>query len=146
MHNDIRLEIRSASRLLQAVRGLAKGYLEAYGFSASRVEEGVLALNEACANVMRHAYDGCEEEHFVLRFSASEDWIEIELRDEGCPAPREKVARPLGKCNDTDRLTPGGLGVPLMYTVFDEVDFAPGLEKGNRVVMRLRRPATNEAV
>ena len=52
----------------------------------------------------------------------------------------EMVALACTNLADDALILVGGLGVQLMYRVFDEVKFSPGREKGNRVVMRLKRP------
>jgi anti-sigma regulatory factor (Ser/Thr protein kinase) len=78
---------------------------------------------------------------FRIAFRSNDEWLEIELVDSGDPAPPEVFQR---KSRDTppdlSALEPGGLGVHLIYEVFDEVTFCSGPEVGNTVTMRLRRP------
>lgn len=141
MATDLQMELRSDPRLLRAVRGMVRAYVASYGFDADRQDEVVLAVDEACANALRHSYQGDQSGIVRLRFDADEDWVQIELMDEGLPCPEEKT-RP--KVQDgvpsIDDLVPGGLGIGLIHEVFDEVAFAPGADRGNRVTMRLRRP------
>jgi anti-sigma regulatory factor (Ser/Thr protein kinase) len=66
---------------------------------------------------------------------------EREVRDSGKPAPRDKIVQKgLPEISDHSEITPGGLGVQLMYKVFDKVDFCPGKTRGNCVTLRLKRP------
>jgi anti-sigma regulatory factor (Ser/Thr protein kinase) len=111
-----------------------------FGFTKERCHEVMLAVDEACTNAMRHSYDGRTNEMLVLSLRSNADWVEIELRDEGRPAPPEKTCRKTVAPPDPESLRPGGLGVQLIYEVFDEVTFTPGEREGNCVSMRLRKP------
>jgi len=135
---DIRVELASDPRLLQAVRRLVHGYLGAYGLPADRCDEVVLAVDEACANSIRHSYGGRREGTLRLSLRCEGQDIFIVLRDQGKPIPAEFTAARELAPPDLDTLTPGGLGVGLIYRVFDEVDYRPGKERGNCVTMRLR--------
>ena len=110
------------------------------GFDEDRCNEIVLAVDEACTNAVRHSYAGREDEKLVLRLRADASWFEVELRDEGRPAPRECQQPKHAAVPDKDALVPGGLGVRLIHTVFDDITYTPGDVKGNQVRMRLKRP------
>ena len=137
---DVHLEIVSDARLLQSIRGLVSGYLKGFGYSQDRINEVVLAVTEACSNSIRHAYSGSNKGVLDLTLHSDDSFFEIILQDRGKSANPEQVARRSAKAPDPETLTPGGLGIQLMYEVFDNVEFAPDLDEGNRVVMRLKRP------
>lgn len=136
---ELRIEVLSHPKFLRPVRGVVRSYLETYSLPQERIGEVVLAVDEACANAIRHSYAGETEHRVTLSFGADASWIEITLRDEGAPAPIESVQRKVGT-QEPCELKPGGVGVQIMYAVFDEVEFCPGQERGNCVTMRLRRP------
>ena len=71
--------------------------------------------------------------------------IEFIVKDEGVPVALEKCERRAVPAPDPTSLMPGGLGVQLIYSVFDEVEFHPGKTSGNRVVMRVKRPEKKTA-
>jgi serine/threonine-protein kinase RsbW len=139
MDNDLRLEFRSDPQLLQVVRSVTRSYLAALCLAEERCDAVVLALDEACANAIRHSYGNRVDQRIFLAFRADDDWVELVLNDEGCTAPPEKVRRKPASVPDPETVKPGGLGVQLMYDVFDEVAYAPGMHRGNCVTMRLRR-------
>ncbi len=116
-------------------------YVREAGYDEERTDEVVLAVDEACTNSMRHSYFHRPDGIVYVKISSSEYWIEIEVRDDGAPAPASCLQRKELCAPDPDDLRPGGLGVQLIYRVFDEVEFEPGVERGNRVRMRLVRPA-----
>ena len=138
--DDIHIDLVSDPRLLASVRGLIRTYLVNEGFSNDRAGEIVLAVDEACTNAMRHSYGGKPEGRLRLTVRSHDGAIEFILKDKGIPVPLEKCGRKDLAAPDASSLTPGGLGVQLMYSVFDEVTFRPGKTSGNRVVMRIQRP------
>jgi len=137
---DVRMTIASDPRLLEAIRGLIRGYVSGLQFPFERVEEIVLAVDEACSNAMRHSYCGCADGLIELELTSDSNNVAIELRDAGIPVPRECLERRPPAPPNLETLRPGGLGIQLIYEVFDEVEFHPGAERGNHVCMRLRRP------
>jgi anti-sigma regulatory factor (Ser/Thr protein kinase) len=144
--DDIRLEIASDARLLCALRALVRTYVGLQGFPFERADEVVLAVDEACTNAIRHSYGGSTDRSIELTLRSLDDGIEIVLRDEGTPASRERLAQRELTPPEPGTVVPGGLGVQIMYRVFDEVTFEPGEDAGNRVTMRLKRPPVRDAV
>ncbi len=140
---DMRIEVSSDPKLLRAIRGLVQGYISRFGLSSDRVADAVLAVNEAYSNSIRHSYGNEPSGRVELVFRSSHDEIEVELRDEGIPSTRERLARISLAPPELSSLKPGGLGVQFIYQVFDETEYHPGQEQGNRVVMRLHLPDGN---
>ncbi len=138
---DVSVEVASDPLLLGPVRSLVRTYLEALGIGQDLRDDAVLAVDEACTNSIRHAYGGpCDRSYWITLRSAP-DWVEIELRDEGNPAPASKLERKeLAPPPGQEHVVPGGLGVQLIYSVFDDVTFCTGEDSGNCVTMRLKRP------
>jgi serine/threonine-protein kinase RsbW len=91
-----------------------------------------LAVEEACTNVIEHAYRGKGGE-LNITFEARGRDVVLTVRDHGRPFAPEKVVAPDTSLPLTQRRI-GGLGLHLMYQLMDEVrfDFAEG---GNTLVM-----------
>ena len=137
---DFVVIMRSDPGLLRCVRGLVRQFVLGGGFSEEKADEVVLAVDEACANSIRHAYNGDAQLPVIMSFNRDAAWTSIEVRDHGRPAPRERVQKCLDDVDHEHQLTPGGLGVPLMKKVFDIVTIEPGAEGGNVVALRLKNP------
>jgi serine/threonine-protein kinase RsbW len=144
MRKDLQLEVLSDPALLASVRGLMRAYLAGQGYGKDQAQEVVLAVDEACANAIRHSYEGRPDGTVSLELRSNEAWTEVCLEDSGIPAPPERLARKELTPPTVESATPGGLGVQLMYQVFDEVRFQPGEKRGNCVIMRLKRPQRKE--
>lgn len=141
MDKNLRIEIQSDPRMLRAVRGMVRGYLESLDFTEDCVGSVVLAVDEACANAMRHSYQNDPQQRLTLRLSSDDHGVEIVLRDQGIPAVVEKMIGETSRNPVCLRaLNPGGLGVRIMCEAFDEIVFRPGKKRGNCVVMRIGRP------
>lgn len=135
---DLQIELRSDARWLRAVRGLVRGYLETCGIEAERAGNAVLGVDEACANAMRHSYDGDETRKIALALRSTAEFVEITLRDDGTPAAPEAIRRRQVETPSPHTVQPGGRGIQILYEVFDEVDFRPGRHSGNCVTMKLK--------
>ena len=124
---------------------MVRRYVTSFGFPRDRVDDVVLAVDEACSNSIRHAYEGRSDARLDLCLCSDNGVLEFVLRDRGTPAPADRVARKELETPDLDALQPGGLGMGLIHAVFDEVEFTPDAARGNRVVMRLKLPEREDS-
>lgn len=118
---------------------MIRSYLINQGVQDDKVQELVLAVDEACTNAIRHAYRGAPDQFLELSMDSRDGWIELVVHDDGIPAPYDRVRRKSEEDILAEALTPGGLGMHLIYNVFDDVAFMPGDGQGNTIVMRLRK-------
>jgi anti-sigma regulatory factor (Ser/Thr protein kinase) len=78
----------------------------------------VLGVDEACTNVIRHAYDLRDDQPIALSVEALGTCVRMRLRDYGEKTPSHKMR---GR-NHVD-VKPGGLGLHLIRNGFDRVDY-----------------------
>ena len=139
MDRDLRLEVRSDPKLLTSIRSLVRKWVESWDVGSTKAGEVVLAVDEACANAIRHAYQGRADGRVELTLHAEPDHLEFQVSDRGVPCPPECTRqRPL-EYPVADEVKPGGLGIQLIHRVFDEVEFCAGEDGGNCVTMKLKR-------
>ena len=78
----------------------------------------VLGVDEACTNIIRHAYHLRDDQPIALSLEAKSDCVCMRLRDYGKQRPPEEMQ---GRAHDI--IKPGGLGLHLIRNAFDKVDY-----------------------
>jgi sigma-B regulation protein RsbU (phosphoserine phosphatase) len=129
-------ELRFPARAgeLRAVRAAVRTALDAQDVAPELRDKLVLAVDEACTNVIRHAYCGECDQTIALQVSREHDMLVFELRD-SAPAvdPAQIQARDLSECK------PGGLGVAFIDALMDDWKLEPAADgAGNILRMRKR--------
>lgn len=125
----------SDPRLLLFVRTLAGEGASAAGFSDDERGRIELAVVEGFSNVIRHAYKDRHDEPILLRLRAPDGLFALEIEDRAQFVDPSKIAsRPL------DQVRPGGLGVHLMKTTMDVVDYRKNEHGGTTLTLSKRRP------
>jgi sigma-B regulation protein RsbU (phosphoserine phosphatase) len=116
------------------LRGVRERMLECAtrcGCSAAIARDIVIAVDEACQNIIRHAYAGQEAGEVVLECRHVGDDLEVLLEDFARAVDPATI-----KPRELDDVRPGGLGVHFIRTVMDTVDFQPSpTGSGNRLRM-----------
>jgi len=79
----LQLELPADARLLPRTRRAVSGYLEDVGAEAEDRADVVLALDEACANVIRHAFPTGVAGTIRLRAEIAEDAVTVQVEDNG---------------------------------------------------------------
>ena len=97
-----------------------------------------LAVDEACTNIIEHAYRGSHDGEIECTCDARDDDLTIILRDHGRPFDVASVPEPDLKADLEDRKV-GGLGVFLIHKLMDDVRFEPLGKSGNVLTMVKRR-------
>ena len=77
------MSLPADERLLRATRRAMAAYLEEFVASADTIDDVVLALNEACTNVLKHAFPKMNAGTFRLRADLSTDEVVVEVVDDG---------------------------------------------------------------
>jgi anti-sigma regulatory factor (Ser/Thr protein kinase) len=125
---------------LAAVRTAIESLCTEGGFDAKATGEIGLVVNEAIANVIRHAYGSVSNMPIHLKAQLKGNGpateIEVTIRDWG----NGKSPTASGKPTPPDPLTPGGLGLICMHKMMDQVLFTPQA-RGMLLTMRRKRTA-----
>jgi anti-sigma regulatory factor (Ser/Thr protein kinase) len=132
------IEIRTTSDpiYLSIVRAVVERMCQLVDFPPVEQRKIVLAVDEACANIIRHTYHGDTSQSIEICCKDSEDLLEIVLRDCGPPLDLERIVP-----RRLDEIRPGGLGTHFIRSVMDEVNYAHREGGGNtlRMVKRLQK-------
>ena len=107
------------------------------GFDSRALYEIQLAVDEAFANVVHHAYQGAEPGEIEISCLLDEDGLTVQVRDWGTGFDPDNVEEPDVEACLEDR-TLGGLGLFLVKQVMDDVEFTCDEEVGNELSMTKR--------
>jgi anti-sigma regulatory factor (Ser/Thr protein kinase) len=126
----IDIRIPSDPRLLVVVRDVVARFCDLVECSEEDQRRIVLAVDEACSNIIKHTYLGDSCRTIDVSCSGDTERIEIVLRDCGPPVDIKRV-RP----RNLDEVRPGGLGTHFIRSIMDEVEY--GYEEGCGNVLRM---------
>ena len=130
----LRVSFPARAESLAEVRAAVNRTLLALAMDARVLARIVLAIDEACANIIRHAYRGCSEGRIELRIERHRGRLRFRLRDHapavdpGCLKPRD-----LSVCR------PGGLGINIIDETMDHWRLRPLKRRCGNVLTMVRR-------
>ena len=116
-----KIEFASHPGNLSSVRALVRQFAAAACLSDADIDLIVLGIDEACTNIIRHAYKREETRPIGLSCEQVQGTLRFRLRHYGPDGadPTQWAGRAL------DTVHPGGLGLHLITTAFDKVDYLP---------------------
>lgn len=130
------LELRVPARADQ-LRGIREAVREgalACGCTPDCAADVVMAVDEACQNIIRHAYGGSPSGEISLEIRRQGDELIFLLRDFA-----ETIDVAAVKPRDLDDVRPGGLGTHFIREVMDEVTFLPPPSGGGNLLKMVKR-------
>ncbi len=102
----------------------------------------MLAVDEACTNIIKHAYKSFPEGEIVIHLKFDHKKLTVEIKDYGKAFEPELIPPPdLQKYYRQRRI--GGLGMYLMKTLMDEVKYVSIPGKYNQVLLSKNINTTN---
>jgi len=114
------LKIRSDPSQIAAVRKAVEEVGAAGGLDRASVADVGLCVNEALANVMRHAYGGAKDRPILVSAHCQDGRLVVTIRDWGNGVnPASLPPRPY------DPLEPGGLGLICLQRMMSDVKYLP---------------------
>jgi len=113
------LQITCQTVSLCTARDYVENWAKYAGFDDVTVGQIVLACDEATTNVYRYAYGG-KPGLLTYHTSIEDNHLVFQLVDQGTPVDLARI-----KGRELDDLRPGGLGVILLRSVFQEVHYEP---------------------
>ena len=130
------LELRFPARAdrLKLVRGGVRAAARMCGFNDATAQSIVLAVDEACQNVIVHGYKGRADGEIVLGVFRRRDGILVRLRDFAPPVDPAKI-----KPRALDDIRPAKLGSHFMYEIMDSVEYRPSPDGTGNLLEMIRR-------
>lgn len=126
----IEMKIPANPKFLKVIRLWVRLISEVVGFSVEESNNIALGIDEACSNIIKHAYKKPTRLPIEIGCHIYNDRVEFLLHDFG-----EKMNLAEIKSRDLNDIRPGGLGVHLIKSVMDEVVYDNSSEIGNQLLL-----------
>jgi len=126
--------VKSTTDNLALIREFTKSAAEESGFPDETTGKIVLAVDEACTNIIKHAYKYSSNGDINIRIKFEKPKFTISITDEGNHFDPNKIPEPdLREYYRQKRI--GGLGMFLMKKLMDEVKYSTVTGNKNQVVL-----------
>lgn len=134
------LQVPASTENLALIREFVSSAAQQAGFDENEVAKLELAVDEACANVIEHAYGHDVSKEVIVRAKLDDETLSIDIEDTGNGFDPESVSQEELEQLISKRKT-GGLGMRLMKTLMDEVHYEiePGKKNALHMMKRLKK-------
>ncbi len=117
-----KLKILSRTENLAEIRDFVREVSANCGFDEEEIQKIVLAADEACTNIIKHAYKFSPSGEILIESLCDKEKLVLTITDTGVPFNPKAVPQP-----DIQELAKkkkvGGLGIYLMKKIMDEVSY-----------------------
>jgi serine/threonine-protein kinase RsbW len=128
------LRVKSKTENLSVIRDFVSGNAREAGIPVATVENIILAVDEACTNIIKHAYKLSPEGEINIKIDYDKDKFTVTIIDYGKSFEPDRVPLPdLQKYYREHRV--GGLGMYLMKSLMDDVTYISVPGKYNQVLL-----------
>ena len=136
------LEVPSSTENLILIRDFVTRIGQQAHLDEQEISNLELAVDEACANVIEHAYGQDTRQEVIIQAICDEEAVRISVIDTGKGFDPTGVTPASIDSLVTERRS-GGLGIRLIKALMDEVSYQiqPGQKNELHMIKRLRKPA-----
>ena len=132
--NENRLIVKSSTANLITIRKFINIKAKSYGFSSNEIEDIVLAVDEACTNIIEHSYHYKPNLDIEISVSFSENNFVIRIIDYGETFEPISIKELNLELYHKQRRV-GGLGMYLMKSLMDDVRYTSVKNRYNQVLL-----------
>ncbi|PID63215.1 MAG: serine/threonine protein kinase [Ignavibacteriae bacterium] len=129
-----RLTVTSSTDNLMKIREFIKTLALKIGFNEEEANKIILAVDEACTNIMKHAYNNSTKGRITIYVLSKNNKFTVSITDEGKHFNSNEIKEPDFKEYYEEKRV-GGLGMFLMKKLMDEVTYSQPNEKKNKVTL-----------
>lgn len=130
------IHIESRTERLVAAREFVSAAARECGFPDDEVSKIALAVDEACTNIIKHAYHNDPTKKISVSVKNKNGGLEIVIADSGTGFDPMRIQPPNMK-EYLSHYRHGGLGVYLMKSLMDKVEYK--IDSGRRNEVRLTK-------
>lgn len=129
------LVIPSSTNYLADVRNFVEMNGLTIGLEQKTISHISLAVDEACTNIIKHAYNNSDKNEILIKINTSEKSFKITLIDTGEHFNPELIAEPDIEASQKKKKG-GGLGMFLMKKLMDEVKYNVSNNKNELLLIK----------
>jgi serine/threonine-protein kinase RsbW len=118
---EFSITILSQTQLLKMVVELTRHLAMLYNFPPADAQKISLAIDEAVTNVIKHSYNNSTDREITIDYYLAPKGVKIRLTYGGTPPVLTEQEINLSRMIKSKRK--GGLGVKLMRSIMDSVDY-----------------------
>ena len=126
----IHLSVMSHPKNLKHIRNLMADITLKTCLSKKDSGSIILAVDEACSNIIRHSYENDYNRKIDLTVKLNTNSLTISIVDDGIKFDINSI-----KPRDTSLLKPGGLGIYIIKQIMDTVEYSRTTEGFNKIKM-----------
>ena len=130
MEDSVTITVPSHPKYLSVVRAVTARMAQLHEMTETVIDDIKLAVDEACSNVIKHAYKGQTGRKITLKYTIQQGTFTVSIDDNGMKLAIEQM-----KGRSLDDVRPGGLGVHFIRRVFDVVELDDRKRRGNRLIL-----------
>lgn len=127
--------IPASTEYLIDVRDFVSSHAKKHGFTEKQVNDIRLAVDEACTNIIKHAYKFDSTKHFGIELEFLEQTVTVIITDNGDGFDPTSYQKPNLK-DQIKQKRRGGMGIYLIKNLMDEVSYKK-MNKEN--VLRMKK-------
>jgi len=128
--DPIHLSIISHPENLKSIRKVLKDVMSKTKLSKEDSGCVILAVDEACSNIIRHGYNNDYNQTIDLTIIVKTNLLTISILDKGIRFDKDAI-----KDRDIKEIKPGGLGIYIINQVMDQVKYTRTSDGFNKIEM-----------
>ncbi|MGX8176877.1 anti-sigma B factor RsbW [Exiguobacterium artemiae] len=145
-NEQLEMTLPAKPEYVAIARLTVSGVANRMGYTYDDIEDIKIAVSEACANAVQHAYEDEKDGSMALTCNVyPDDRLEIIVKDNGVTFDKDSVKRqsePITESHDLDSLHEGGLGILMIEALMDQVT----IEKANGVTVHMTKYMNRDEV
>lgn len=136
--NNTKICTSGSSTELEKIRNFVLSNANTHGFNDITSNKIALAVDEACSNIIKYAYNHDVSKEICVEINHDKNDLLIRIIDDGKPFNPRKVPSP-DMTQYLKEFRKGGLGIHIMRTVMDKIDYKPSVNQQKQNILELRK-------
>jgi len=126
----LHLKIKSHPENLKQIRKFVSDAISNASFSKEDCGSIILAMDEACSNIIRHSYKNDHTQEIEITITITSEILEITVIDSGSAFDINTI-----ESRDVSEVKPGGLGIYIIQHIMDQIDFKRTPDGYNQLIL-----------